>query len=71
MIGVRRHSPSQKNVRVDLEQSVFLIFFQVLKGLTYLREKHQIMHRGENDQALDSQSVMGRFPFHSLSVVKL
>lgn len=26
---------------------LYYILFQVLKGLTYLREKHQIMHRGK------------------------
>lgn len=29
---------------------------QVLRGLAYLREKHQIMHRGETDGRMDGRT---------------
>lgn len=40
---------------------VFLSCLQVLRGLAYLREKHQIMHRGKQYITLLSKSLLQQF----------
>lgn len=49
----------------------FLSIFQVLKGLSYLREKHQIMHRGKWQRHWSSNCCDWFLQFHDNARKKL